>query len=212
MIARKVLLTYPDPNQPFHIETGAPDYQLGAVVKQHGVPVAFFNRELTSTQRNYTMMQKELLSIVEVLTTFRPILYGSDIHIWTDHDNLTYTKLSTQQVRCWHLSIKEYGPQFHYKRGVDNIEADTLSRYPLLEGENIDEQLFYEDFLLESFLNYPEDVGAFPLNFIDIAAAQLIDPVVQADDAPTFQDQDYHGTPLICRQSTHGWPMEDRHS
>jgi hypothetical protein len=28
-------------------------------------------------QRNYTMIQKELLSIVEVLTTFCPILLGS---------------------------------------------------------------------------------------------------------------------------------------
>jgi hypothetical protein len=107
----------------------------------------FFSRKLTSTQRNYRTIQKELLSIVKVLTTFHPILYGSKIHIWTGHDNLTYTKLSIQQVLRWQLSIKEYGPKFHYKPGIENIEADTLSRYPLLEGENMDEQLFYDTLL-----------------------------------------------------------------
>jgi hypothetical protein len=136
------------------------------------------SHKLTSAQHNYTTIQKELLSIVEVLTMFHPILYGSKIHIWTDHDNLTYTKLSTQQVLCWQLSIEEYGRKFHYKCGVENIEADTLLRYPFLEGENMDEQLFYDDLLLESFLNYPEDVDHFPLNFFDIAAAQLLDPVI----------------------------------
>jgi hypothetical protein len=42
MIAHNVLLTYPDPNEPFNIETDASEYQLGAIIKQHGVPVAFF--------------------------------------------------------------------------------------------------------------------------------------------------------------------------
>ncbi len=166
------------------IDTDASDYQLGAVIKQHGIPVAFFSRKLTSAQRNYTTIQKELLSIVDVLTTFRPILYGSKIHIWTNHDKLTYTKLSTQQVLRWRLSIKEYGPKFHYKPGIENIEADTLSRYPLLKGENMDQQLFHDALLLESFLNYPEDVDSFPLNFADIAAAQLADPVLQAYNGP----------------------------
>jgi hypothetical protein len=53
-------------------------------------------------------------------------------------------------------------------------------------------------------LNYPEDVDQFPLNFADIAAAQLLDPVLQAYNKPTFANQDYHGTPLLCRQSTDG--------
>jgi hypothetical protein len=89
MIARDVLLTYPNPNEPFDIKTDASDYQLGAVIKQHGHPAAFFSRKLTGAQRNYTTIQKELLSIVEKLTVFRPILLGSQIHIWTDHANLT---------------------------------------------------------------------------------------------------------------------------
>jgi hypothetical protein len=37
----------------------------------------------------------------------------------------------------------------------------SLSCHPCLEGENMDEQLFYYDLLLESFLNYPDDMDFF---------------------------------------------------
>jgi hypothetical protein len=98
MIAREVQLSYPDPNKPFDIETDASNYQLGAVIKQHGCPVAFFSRKLTGAQQKYTTIQKELLSIVKTLTMFCPILLGSQLHVWTDHANLTYTNITSQQV------------------------------------------------------------------------------------------------------------------
>jgi hypothetical protein len=168
----------------------------------------FFSHKLTGAQRNYTTIHKVLLSVVKTLTTFWPILLGSKIHVWTDHANLTFTQLLSQQVLCWRIFIEEYGPKFHWKKGIENIEADTLSRYPRLGGEHtMDESLFYNDlFLKESFLNYPDNVDNFPLNFLDIAAAQVTDPTVQNYAAPTqgFVYQDYHGIQLLCRQSTDG--------
>jgi hypothetical protein len=57
-----------------------------------------------------------------------------------------------QQVLHWQLFIEEYGPKFCHCHEIDNIEADKLSCYPCLKGENMNEQLFYEDLLLKSFL------------------------------------------------------------
>jgi hypothetical protein len=58
MIAQEVVLAYPDPNKPFDIKTNASDYQLGAVIKQHGHPVTFFYQKLTGAQYNCTTIQK----------------------------------------------------------------------------------------------------------------------------------------------------------
>jgi hypothetical protein len=101
MLAHNVSLAYPNPKEPFHIKTDASDYQLGAMLKQNGHPVAFFSCKLMGDQRNYTTIQKELLSVIETLTTFCSILLGFRIHIWTDHANLTCKNLTSQQVLCW---------------------------------------------------------------------------------------------------------------
>ena len=43
VLAREVLLSYPDFNKPFEIYTDASDYQLGLVITQEERPIAFFS-------------------------------------------------------------------------------------------------------------------------------------------------------------------------
>ena len=101
VVANQVQLAFPDFNKPFQIYTDASDTQLGAVVAQDNKPIAFFSRKLNKSQLNYTVTEKELLSIVEVLKEFRTILLGQQIAVYTDHKNLTCEVFNTDRVMRW---------------------------------------------------------------------------------------------------------------
>ena len=148
LMSGDALLAYPDHNLPFHIETDASDYQLGAVIKQNDRPVAFYTRKLTSAQRNYSTIEKELLSVVETLREFRNILLGAELHIYTDHKNLTHklSSYATQRVLRWRLLIEEYSPKLHYKEGPVNFIADALSRVPTSRTERESPEHVYDPF------------------------------------------------------------------
>jgi rRNA-processing protein FCF1 len=124
------LLQYPDHNKSFQIYTNTSDHQLGAVIMQDGAPVVYYSRKLTGSQKNYTTMEKELLSIYEAFKEFCYMLLGAQIDIFTDHKNLTYSSTVNQQV-IWQLNyLKEYSPKYHHILGENNNIADTFSRLP----------------------------------------------------------------------------------
>ena len=85
VIRREVLLGYPDFNAPFEIHTDASKFQLGAVISQKGKPISFYSRKMNSAQHNYTIPEKELLSVVQTLKEFRNILLEHQITVYTDH-------------------------------------------------------------------------------------------------------------------------------
>jgi hypothetical protein len=121
MICHEVLLTYPDPNLPYDIETDASDKQLGAVIYQEQKPIAFFSRKLTSAQTRYPTIDKEALSILETLQEFRPLLWGSKIRIYTDHKNLIYRNIKSQRILNWRMIIEEFTPDFFTSQALRTL-------------------------------------------------------------------------------------------
>ena len=199
LMAADALLYYPNHNLPFVIETDSSDYQMGAVIKQNGKPVAYWSKKLNSAQRNYTTQEKELLSIVMVLREFRTMLLGADITIFTDHENLTFDNFTSQRVLRWRLYLEDYSPTLHHKAGKTNVVADCLSRLPraepaILEGKNVVTPVaayvdelgafcsLYDDLeLMECFLTLPTMTPeqASPLDFAWMQQQQQQDETLQ---------------------------------
>ena len=171
IIAREVMLAYPDFSKPFQIHTDASHYQLGAVISQNGKPIAFYSRKLNDAQTRYTTTERELLSIVETLKEYRNILMGHEIEVYTDHKNLTYKQFNTERVMRWRLLIEEFGPKLTYIKGERNIVADFLSRM------EIDPQEFSLDaFAGDPAVDFPKD---YPLTYAEIQHRQNEDEDLQ---------------------------------
>jgi hypothetical protein len=128
LIAQDCMLGYPDHNKPFDIYTNASDYQLGAIIVQEGIPVAYYSRKLSTSQKKYTTLEKELLSIFMVFKTFDTMLLGAVIHTHTDHKNLTYTTSVNDRVLLQLNYTERFGPTYQHIAGNDNFLADMFSR------------------------------------------------------------------------------------
>ena len=58
------ILSLPDLQHPFKIETDASNYVVGPVLTQHGHPVAYHSETLLDIVRKYPTYEKEMYSIV----------------------------------------------------------------------------------------------------------------------------------------------------
>lgn len=82
--------SYFDVSQPITLECDASLTGLGAAVYQNDKIMECASRTLTKTEKNYTQIEKELLTIVFGCTRFDRILTGNQsITIKTDHKSLS---------------------------------------------------------------------------------------------------------------------------
>lgn len=200
-LAQDALLAFPNPNFPFVIEPDASDYQLGGIILQNCSisdadtiinlftsspstapsgfrPVAYFSRKLSPAQKNYTTLEKELLSIVEILLEYRSFLYGCKIYGFTDHRNLTYMKLKSQRALRWRLIAEEFNITLVYRAGKSNIAADAMSRLPMLEAGDPPLVRQAEERFDDSYLFYPAQNhmnSVYPLGYKNIETHQSSD-------------------------------------
>lgn len=136
--ANVVALHIPLPNSPFILQTDACDIGIGAVLMQEvdsdEKPMCFISRKLLSNERNYSVIEKECLSIIWAVRKFHHYLYGRKFTIKTDHAPLQW--LSDNKDMCsrrmrWSLALQSYSFVVKYIKGKDNTVADVLSRYPV---------------------------------------------------------------------------------
>ncbi|XP_060543487.1 zinc finger protein DPF3 isoform X1 [Pantherophis guttatus] len=104
-------------------------------------PIAFFSKTMSTTERNYSQLDKEALAIVAGIKHFHEYLYGRAFTIVTDHkpllgllagDKQTPTYMSPRMTR-WAIFLSDYLYKLIYRPGKSICNADALSRCPIQE-------------------------------------------------------------------------------
>ena len=136
------VLSFPDFQKPFLLETDASGKGLGAVLSQKQDdgryhPIAFASWVLTDTEQRYHSNKQEFLALKWAVTEqFHEYLtpYGknqNEFVVRTDNNPLTYILTSARLDAAghrWVANLADYNFSLEYQRGKDNTVADFLSR------------------------------------------------------------------------------------
>ena len=139
MLCHYPVLRSPDFEKVFSLAVDASDEAAGAVLLQAGEeddidhPVAFFSKKFNPHQRNYSTIEKELLSLVLALQHFEAYICSGKgpFIVYSDHNPLVFLnkmKNKNRRLLNWSLLLQEYNMQIKHIKGKDNVIADCLSR------------------------------------------------------------------------------------
>ena len=125
------VLALPDFSQPFHIETDAYGYGVGAVLTQNSHPLAYCSKALSPRNQGLSVYEKEYLAILMAVEQWRHYLLHNEFIIHTDQRSLIH--LNEQRLHTvWQQKVftKLLGLRYkvQYRRGRENGAADALSR------------------------------------------------------------------------------------
>ena len=104
-------------------------------------PVAFVLRTSTTTKRNYSQFEKEVVSLVYGVQTFHQYLYECKFILVTDHQPLTtifspkkgIPPLAAAELQRWAVLLSAYSYTIEFKPTFQHANANALSR--LLNGK-----------------------------------------------------------------------------
>ena len=113
-------------------------------------PICYASRTLSPTEKNYSQLDKEALSIIFGVTRFQQYLFGRHFTILTDHKPLIYLfnphrsvpQMVSACIQRWSLILGAHSYNIHYQPGKDhgNVIVSVayhcqyiLSKYQYLE-------------------------------------------------------------------------------
>ena len=140
MCSEAPVLAYYDPAKTLTIQCDASSYALGGVLLQDGQPLAYTSRALTSTEVNYTQIEKEMLAVVHCCKKFHYCIFGHQTRVKSDHKPLQaiFSKpilSAPMRLQSMMLKLQPYDLDLKYKPGKEIPVADALSRANLPDSQ-----------------------------------------------------------------------------
>lgn len=150
LLCSQPILEIFDRDLPINIHTDACLQGVGAILKQTQTdgkekPVAYFSKKLNESQKRKKAIYLECLAIKEAVKYWQYWLIGKPFTVYSDHkplENLNIKSRTDEELGDLSYYLSQYEFKIKYSPGKENLEADCLSRNPVLESnENEDEQL-----------------------------------------------------------------------
>jgi hypothetical protein len=144
-------LIHPDSSSFLYLATDASNVGMGAVLlqKRDGElrPIQFASKRFSPFQRKYSAPQRQCLAMIWGIKRFHYYLYGRNFTLLTDHESLKWRKSRKSSNKIffrWTLRLNEYDFNVLSKPGIENGDADGLSRF----------QVFHAFFTYEQIKNF----------------------------------------------------------
>jgi transposase InsO family protein len=131
------ILSFPDFNKQFILDTDASFDNIGAVLSQiddsgREQVIAYGSHTMSAHERGYCITRKELLAIFYFCQHFNHYLYGKKFKLRTDHKAITFMfqtkKPLTAQFQTWMNYLSSLDIEIEYRKGELHGNADMLSR------------------------------------------------------------------------------------
>jgi hypothetical protein len=111
ILSSEPLLQYLDFEKEFIVTCDASSSGIGGVFSQgtigRDLPIAYASRVLTTPEKNYPTIERELTAIVWACKQFRPYTWGRKFTIVTDHKPLTWIfKMNDPQFKNNEIEIE----------------------------------------------------------------------------------------------------------
>ncbi|KAL7292652.1 hypothetical protein TKK_0013778 [Trichogramma kaykai] len=135
MLTQAPVLARPNPDLPFTLQTDASDFALGAVLTQiidgEEHPIAYASRALSRQERNYTVTEKECLSVIWAVEKYLGYILGSHFTVITDHTNLKWLhnlRDPTGRSARWATALQAHSMEIIHRKGALHKDPDYLSQ------------------------------------------------------------------------------------
>lgn len=123
----------------FELHTDASDLGISAILTQideNGTEsvIHYASRMLSKQELKYHTQEKECLGIVWGCNKFRSYLIGTPFTIRSDHHSLQWLwRHEKGRLARWALSMSEFDYTIVHRKGIENTNADVLSRWHVKE-------------------------------------------------------------------------------
>ncbi|KAL0428660.1 UNVERIFIED_CONTAM: Retrovirus-related Pol polyprotein from transposon.6 [Sesamum latifolium] len=98
--------------------------------------IAYLSKALSPRNQGFSVYEKEILAILQVVHKWKHYLIGHHFIIKTDHQSLKHIleqKVDNALQQKWISKLLGLDYEVHYKKGKDNIAVDALSRRDQVE-------------------------------------------------------------------------------